>query len=265
MSLRRDFAEHKNMTIESFSLVSTDISSINVNLVNIRTMLASFEDRISQLNSKVQEAADAMGTFRADIEQQNSRNSRMEEKIEDLNVIVKSTLDSIESNVDSKVDGMTSALETRISSISSNNKKLSNIATSNSNALKELMPRSKSQSARTRKLSSAVRESQEEIRKVKNLISRKLKSIRRMDAELEKKIKSQRRRIAQLNNKIELSAVKKISGRRIKKTITKKIATKKITPNKTITIIKTPKRKITKTNPKTKEVYEVIEEKNPLI
>ena len=65
-------------------------------------------------------------------------------------------------------------------------------------------------------------ESQEELRKIKNLVNRKIRSVRRMDAELEKKIKSQRKRIAQLNNKIELSAVKKISGRRIKKTITKK-------------------------------------------
>jgi len=56
----------------------------------------------------------------------------------------------------------------------------------------------------------------------------------------------------------------------------RKVITKKITPKKTVTTIKTPKRTVTKTvthkktvtrkvTPKTKEVYEVIREKNPLI
>ena len=314
MSLRREFLAHKNKTMESFDLVSTDISTINVNLVNLRTMLASVEERISQFNSKSQETAETVERFRSDIGQQNSRNSRMEEKIEDLNLTVRSALDSVESNAESKVKNMTSALESKITSLNKDVKKagsrisnserilgkkiknsenhvkklslesrsMSKNFTSKTSTLKELLPRAKSQSLITRKLNSAVRESQDDIRKVRNLINKKLRGLKNANLELEKKIGSQRARIAQLNRKIDLSAgkvsVRRFKAKRLlaKKTTPKKTIIKKITPKKTVTTIKTPRRKITKTvtknkittkkeTPKTKEVYEVIKEKNPLI
>jgi len=119
----------------------------------------------------------------------------------------------------------------------------------------------------------------EEIRKIKNLVNRKLRSVKRADGELEARLKSQKRRMQQLNRKIDTIASKKIISRRAARKTSRsatKTITKRITPKKTITTIKTPKRKITKTvtknktvtkkeTPKTKKVYEVIREKNPLI
>lgn len=243
MGIRKDFETHKRKTVESFGYVAADISNINMSLVNMRTMLASAQERISDFNSKMQALNEALGKCADGINIQKSNESA-----------VASTIDGINNTI-SKINERLKSHERNLSS------------------------RSKSQSAKIRKMGSELRESRDGIRKVKDSISRKMTSIKRADEELEAKIRSQRRRIAQLNRKIELNSGRKASVRitpRKTARAARKVVTRKVTPRKTVTTIKTPKRTIKKTvtakktvtekiTPKTREVYEVIREKNPLI
>ena len=283
MSLRRDFLEHKNKTIESFNLVSADHSNIQVNMVNLRTMLAASESRFYELTNKISDLTAALERCLSDVAMQKSKDLIISSTIEDVNNSMTEMNNQLESFQDT-ISKRIAPFAGRLKTFSSESRKMSKKVTANSNLLKKLLPSSKLQSAKTRKISSALAESQEEIRKAKNLINRRLRTANRANEELEKKIKSQRKRIVQLNKKIELSSGKKASRRAARRTARKtaakkparKVITRKITPKKTVTIIKTPKRKITKTvtknktitkkeTPKTKQVYEVIKEKNPLI
>ena len=75
MGLRKDFSAHKNKTIEAFNLVSSDISTVNLNLVTLRSTLSSMESRLSELNSGIGQLADNIRNLRADMELQNSTNA----------------------------------------------------------------------------------------------------------------------------------------------------------------------------------------------
>ena len=53
MGLRNDFLVHKRKTIQSFNFVSADISNINANTENIKSLLASLESKISSFDIEV--------------------------------------------------------------------------------------------------------------------------------------------------------------------------------------------------------------------
>jgi len=303
MGLRKDFSAHKNKTIEAFNIVSSDISTINLNLVTLRTTLSAMESRLSELNNGVGQLADSIRNLRADMELQNSTNASIASRIVDLNSFVNKRIADSENSIkktgdkldfkmkyslkelasrtgssERRMSGRMALLENKLKKTFADSTIMSKKVTAATNILKEMVPKSKAYDAKTIKLDSGIKESQEEIKKIKNLMGRKLRSARKSYGELESRLKSQKRRMQQLNRKIDAAAGRKsISGRARKtsRTATKTI-TKKITPKKTVTTIKTPKRKITKTvtknktvtkkeTPKRKEVYEVIREKNPLI
>src|SRR3989338_1026769 len=279
MSLRKDFLAHKNKTMESFNLVSSDISNINLNLVNLRTMLASVEERISDFSSRMQNLNDALDKCGADISLQRSNEAVVTSTINDINSSISEISENLKS-YENTLSGRLGAFEKTLDNFASDNRIVSQKVASNANSLNKILPSSRSQSAQIKKMNSALKESQNSIRKLKNLLNRKVRSTKRADAELEAKLRSQRRRMTQLNRKIELSSGRKVSTRRASlraaKPTARKVITKKITPRKTVTTIKTPKRTVTKTvtrrktvtrkiTPKRKEVYEVIKEKNPLM
>ena len=284
MGLRKDFLAHRNKTMESFNLVSADISNINLNLVNLRTMLASVEDRISDFSGKIQKLNDTLDKCGADISLQRSNEAVVTSTINDMNDSISEINESLKLH-EKTLSGRLSSFEERLDDFASGSKVVSQKVASNTDSLKKLLPRSKSQSIQGKKMNSALKESQDSNRKLRNLLNRKIKSANRADAEFESKLRGQRRKMSQLNRKIELSAGRKVSvGRSARRTARKttvktsgrKVITKKITPKKTVTTIKTPKRTVTKTvtrrktvtrkiTPKRKEVYEVIKEKNPLI
>ncbi len=278
MGLRADFLEHKNKTIESFNLVSSDISTLNLNLVNLRTILVSIEEKISELGVKVNEVNQSL---RADIEIQNSTNASMASKIVEMNSFVNSRISNFEreiGKIDQKVEGKVkdsidefdlrindaesrfgrkaAAYDIKLKKFSARNRKISKKVTASSNSLKKLVPISKSQSATTRKIGSSLREMKEEVRKLKNFLNRKVSSVRRADEEIEARVKSQRRRMQQLNRKIESVSTGKTARRALKRLGRRPARKISRAARKTIT------KKIT---PKTKKVYEVIREKKPLI
>jgi len=284
MGLRKDFLAHKNKTMESFNLVSADISNINMNLVSLRTMLASVEGRISDFSGKIQKLNEALDKCGSDIALQRSNEVVVTSTINDINSSISEISENLKS-YETTLSGRLGAFEKTLDDFASDNRIVSQKVTSNTNSLNKIIPSSRSQSVQIKRTGSALKESQNNLRKVRNLIGKNLRSIKRADAEFEAKLRSQRKRMAQLNRKIELNAGRKVSARRVsgrttRKTTTKpaarKVITEKITPKKTVTTIKTPKRTITKTvtpkktvtkkvTPKRKEVYEVIKEKNPLI
>ena len=275
MSLRREFLEHKGKTIGAFNLVRADVSTLDLNLISARAMLASIEEKITELGAKVNEVNQ---NLKADIEMQNSANAAMASKIADINSFVNERI----GNFETEIGKIGPAIERKIKDSFN---ELSKKTAASSNSMKEIASKSSLQSAKIRKLGSSLRETQEKSKMLKGLINRKARSVRRADEELEAKIRSQRRRISQLNRKIEINAGRKISARRTStrtarkltvKAAGSKIVTKKVTPKKTVITIKTPKRTIKKTvtpkksvtekiTPKTKQVYEVIKEKNSLI
>jgi len=236
LGLRKDFLEHKNRTIESFNLVSSDVSNINVSLVNFRTSFYSMEGRLSEFSDRLHGLRESIGKCAEDISLQKSNELVTSSTIKDMN------------NSFSKINERLQSFEGKLKNMLPVNKKLSKKITSINNSVNKLLPRYKSQSLKTRRLGSGLRQSNDEIKKIKNLINRKLRTLRRDNSELKSRIKSQRRRIVQLNRKIELRAGIRVTRKRaVKKAPAKKIITKKITPKKTVTTIKTPRRTITKT------------------
>ncbi len=98
MGLRKDFLAHKSKTMESFNLVSADISNINLNLVNLRTMLASVEDRISDFSGKIQKLNEALDKCGADIMLQRSNEAVVTSTINDINSSISEINESLKSH-----------------------------------------------------------------------------------------------------------------------------------------------------------------------
>lgn len=53
MALRQEFLEHKKKTVDSFSLVSTDISDIHINLSNLKSVIESMESKVDKCMSDI--------------------------------------------------------------------------------------------------------------------------------------------------------------------------------------------------------------------
>src|SRR3989338_6936487 len=267
MSLRREFLDHKRKTIESFGLVSSDISNLHIHLENLKITLASIESKSSPLNDRIAELGAAVDRCAEDISMQKSKDMVITSTVEDIN----NSIGEINSRLDSSRNlfaNNVNSLGLKLKSLGAQNRKMSKKLTFSSNSVKKLLPRSRSQSLKIRKLNSALRKSQDQIVKIKNLLNRRLKTVKRANLELEARLKSQRRRIAQLNRKIEGEAPRKparkaAAGSKAKKTVTKKVThkktvTKTVTPKKTVTTIKTPKRTIKRTVTRKKTITEKV-------
>ena len=241
MGLRRDFLIHKRKTVESFTFVKADISSINLNIEHIKNVLASIESRISGIENDASSLRVSIEKCSSDINLQKNNSLILWSRIENIDKSIGSAVATVYSFKD-KIDGIISKNQQMSSSISKNNESIKNISL-----------RLSKQSLATRKLNSALRLSQKENQKLKNLLNKKLKTVKRADSELEKRLKSQKARIVKLNRKIEGKKVARRTSRLSIGKVKKKTA---------------PKRKIRKAAKKAtqrKKLVEIITTKKSLI
>lgn len=204
MGLRKEFLTHRSKTVESFSFVRADISSLSLRIQTLKDMIALIESRMSKVDMETVGLGKSIDKIVSDanLQQVNTQNSL------------------------SKVGTIDDSLGELTATVASIKK-----------SLKTLLSKSRAQSLKSRQFSSNIKKSQKEIKKTKNLLTRKLKAASRKNVELESRIGRQRTIILALNRKIEAKKPvqkKKVSTKKVI-TPTKKIFTKKTeTPKKTI-------------------------------
>ena len=163
MGLRKDFLVHKKKTVDSFRFVRADISSININIENMKSMLTSMELRISALDNKVTVLRKELDKCLSDINVQQNNYLNIYSKIE-----------YISKSISSIVTAMTS-LKNSISKIASSNRNIVKDTSSNRNAIKKLFSISKMQSLKNKQVNSELKKSRAEIKKFKNSINKRPK------------------------------------------------------------------------------------------
>lgn len=216
MSFRKDFLEHKKSTVESFNLVSNDISNLHAHFMNLKSVVTSVDSRLVAVENSLSSLRELVDKCVEDINLQRSNDLVITSTIKDANNSI--------SEINNKLGSLRSTLMTRLNSFDNrlsrlvkNNRKLSKSVTLNTNSMKKLLPRTRNLSLTARKLGSGLREAKDEARKLRNLLNRKLRTVKRADLELETRLKSQRRRMAQLNNKIEGKKTKRATRRTARK------------------------------------------------
>ena len=163
MGLKKDFLIHKKKTVESFRFVRADISSININIDNLKSMLASMELRISALDNKVTVLRKEIDKCLSDINAQQDNYLNIHSKTEH---IIKSISD---------VATAATSFKSSINKIVSNNKQILKDISSNRSAIKKLFLISKTQSLKNNQVNSELRKSKAEIKKLKNSINKRPK------------------------------------------------------------------------------------------
>jgi len=216
LSFRKDFLEHKKSTVESFNLVSNDISNLHAHFMNLKSVVTSVDSRLVAVENSLSSLRELVDKCVEDINLQRSNDLVITSTIKDANNSI--------SEINNKLGSLRSTLMTRLNSFDNrlsrlvkNNRKLSKSVTLNTNSMKKLLPRTRNLSLTARKLGSGLREAKDEARKLRNLLNRKLRIVKRADLELETRLKSQRRRMAQLNNKIEGKKTKRATRRTARK------------------------------------------------
>ena len=163
MGLRKDFLIHKKKTVDSFRFVRADISGININIENMKSMLTSTELRISALDNKVTVLRKELDKCLSDINVQQNNYLNIYSKIE-----------YISKSISSIVTAMTS-LKNSISKIASSNKNIVKDTSSNRNSIKKLFSISKMQSLKNNQVNSELKKFKAEINKLKNSINKRPK------------------------------------------------------------------------------------------
>lgn len=163
MGLRKDFLIHKRKTVESFRFVRADISSINVNIENMKSTLASIESRISALDNKVAVLWKETDKCLTDINVQQNNYLGIYSKIGHISKSV------------SAVAAAMTPFKDSINKIASSNKQIVKDMSSNQNSIKKLFSISKTLSLKNNLTNSALTKSQLEVNKIRNLLNKKLK------------------------------------------------------------------------------------------
>ena len=242
MGIRKEFLVHKGKTVDAFSFVRADISSINANIEDIRNALVSMESRISVLDSQ-------SSGLRTAIDRQQDNNSELQLKIDKIAVSVSAIASSVNS------------FRSNINGLVSNGQQMAKIASGNTGSIKKLFSISKAESIKNKQLASALKKSWQEIKKVKNLLDRKLKAASKRDLQLEAKIRSQRGTIAALNSRIKGKKAAKP-----KKSSSKIRVRGEVSQDRTVITVKTPRRAIVRAaTPTKKKVIDVVRGRSPLV
>ena len=247
------------------------MTSININIEQLKNTLSSVELSISSLGNEIPSLKTTLDRCLSDISVQQSNNHEISSKIENVSKSIESFADAINS------------FKGRINNVISKNQSLSRDITNQNKLVKKIMPRTAKQSLEIKKLGSSLKKSQNEVKNLRNLLNRKLSLIKRADDKLESTIKQQRKRIVELNKKLDVKksvgkqVIKKSARATIKgKTAPKKASPKKSLPrisvkrrraqDKTIITVKTPgKTLVEAVTPTKKKTVGVFREKNPLI
>ena len=255
MGLRTEHEIHKRKTINSFKLISEDISNLTTSLEQMKNILVRLDSRNLATDSEILSLKQSVEKCVSEINLQQNQQNNLQSKIDFINQSM-------------------SGFNDNLNEVLSQNRLISKKLSLHDKSLKKLLPRSRKHGKKIRKLGSLTRILGEDTVKIRNLIKRKIRTSKRMDLELEDRIRKQRRLISRLNRKIDnnlsvksssrISKIKKITKKtqikipKNKKTSKKATAPKKTiirekSPKKIVTTVITPRKKVTtKITPKTK-------------
>ena len=201
MTLKHEFYAHRLKTVDAFKFVRADISNTNLSLEQVKGQVNSIGMALSSINQGISEMKELLEKNSLEIASEKQNSLRLESK---LNLVeksyndvnsgfseLKSSLTDSLNNISNSIGSVENQLDSSRTQLNASKRRIS----SSEKTLKKLLPKSKTQGAKLRKVSSGLRLSQEDIVKLKNFFNRKLKSFKRLNLKLEDKLKSQKKRI----------------------------------------------------------------------
>jgi len=273
MTLKHEFYAHRLKTVEAFKFVRADIANTNLSLEQLKGTINSVGMALSSVNQSILEMKELLEKNSIELSSHKQNDLRIESKLNlfdksynDLNSEFAEFRASLNDSVTELSNALNSA-ENSIDSVRLQSNASKRRLSSSEKILKKLLPKSKTQGAKLRKVSSGLRISQEDIEKLKRFFNGKLKSVKRANLELEDKLKIQKKRIVKLNKKIDEG--KPTKPKKNSKSAKKKLVVKKTVISKVKTVKnKAVKSKKSKSKPKQKKLETVrttttTERKNP--
>lgn len=165
MGIRKDFEAHKRKTIESFGYVAADISGINSHMGQLKSIISSFESKISAVENEMRSLRQAVDSSTSAIGRQQNDFLAVQSKVEDMGKSISNSTAAINS-LGAGVKSMASRQQDAIKKISSHDSSIS-----------KLFELSKLQPAKEKKFNSHIKSSQEEIRKTRRIIDEKIRAV----------------------------------------------------------------------------------------